>query len=161
MSNWCLKGTKDLIFTFSLQKLQNGRLTRANFNFFWKLLKKWNKGSLTPSKITIILFFKTIRRFLSITCIILNFHVFLKYTQKLKTNTCGFQFVFKKFKKKCKMLCLPPSKSQLSLFSNKHQNWGLKWKKYLIPCFPQKKFQYLRITHANFYFCFSEYLEKM
>ena len=56
------------------------------------LLQNCKRRSLTPSKISIIIFIKTIRRFMFTMRKVLNFHVFLKEIPKLKTNTCEFYF---------------------------------------------------------------------
>ena len=83
------------IFNFQFIHKKTPKLktnTCKSLLFFQTIWNKYKKWSLTPSKISIIIFFKKNSRFVSRTSKILNFHVSLNKTQKLKTNTCEFLF---------------------------------------------------------------------
>ena len=97
----CLEREKYLISTFSWinSRIEYKHMRISTFSI---IFPKCKKRSLSPSKISIIIFFKKIPRFQSRTSKILNFHVFLKNIPKLKTNTCEFYF-FNFFVKKQKV----------------------------------------------------------
>ena len=91
------RSSKIINFHVFHKKTPKLKTNTCKFLFFSKQFQKCKKWCLTPSQISIIIFLKTILRFLSRASKIINFHVFLKKTPKLKTNTCKFLGFFKQF----------------------------------------------------------------
>ena len=86
--------------------------------------------SLTPSKISIIIFFKRIPRFLSITRKILNLHVLLKKKSKIEDKYKQISIFFKTFAKIQKVKSnLHLQNYQLSYFYKEFQDFCLQWAK--------------------------------